>query len=391
MSDNICEHCEREECFICEACLVCLEDPDHEKCPHCMNCMQDGNCQEVCIACGVCTEDYDIHTVCPECGMCCHDGNTCGEWGTTTVNPWGNDYSISVGGAWENVWTFLGENHLTVDPVQAAAEFYVLEAISAGVLYPVPGVTAERYGDQADDEFFQLFGVTKKEVKALIIKRNKHLNKRRTEEPEFNLSYLMGTAEKMLEELVETLDRLFIEYLNLAIGGELRYHACLRYEDCGTYQTLGRSSAWVQWNTIYNKYGASALRKAGELFLEFDDNGFGGPGWADGAFVLADRLEGKLGPNEQMNKRMFIDRVWTLEHNNGCMLNKVHWPTHNALGWKEDMLPQLFDFHASNPPHFDRLMDCVSDSVEDLHKEYYNAAIEVLANRGEKIPEKVAS
>jgi len=134
-------------------------------------------------------------------------------------------------------------------------------------------------------------------------------------------------AARKLARLEEQLASEFVSYLDMAIGGELRYvkrHLgedalppdllCFFREICPGH----RGKAWLVWTVVRRALGPRALEIAGELFSDsrWREN-FGGSAWASVTRLLRQHLEGDLSP------RIFVDQCFSLEHNTGSVFNKL--------------------------------------------------------------------
>lgn len=295
--------------------------------------------------------------------------------GYSTVTPW-EKRGITVTGItndsnWEEAWPVLGKGHKKFDPCQRAADFYLLEALSNNI--PAFNGTSEIKKINSIDpaSFGDLFdGI---EVDLALVEEAYKVGKEKVESsPELMIGSLMGQAELELETLVESTDEILVEYFHMAVAGEARHHKAVGGRILSG--SSNRSAAWVGWKKVYAEIGEDALMDLHELFLEFDDGSFGGVPWAQACEVLHERLTGKLGPDEYTNKKMFIDRAWTLEHNGGCFLNKIGWTTKNDKGWGLDYLKsRVLDAHASNPTNFKLLLKVASKKVVELYSKYYDA------------------
>lgn len=142
---------------------------------------------------------------------------------------------------------------------------------------------------------------------------------------------LKGSAEakEALERLEETLAPEFANYLDIAVGGELRYArrqlgdrapSELRpFFDEVSERGLERGAAWLTWGVLRRVHGVRALELAEETFrTEGWRAGFGGKAWASIASVLRAFLERRI------NRRVFIDATFSLQHNSGIALNKLY-------------------------------------------------------------------
>jgi hypothetical protein len=326
-----------------------------------------------------CGEHLNEYGSCSDCEFCDDCGEhkedcSCGEFGSAQRPPW-ERRGIKVEAVtekmnWQLVWP---EIDTTIDPVQAAADFYLLEAITAGVVVPMPGkqFKAARHNKQVDERFFELYDITDpSDQEAILAARDKQLEEKRETNPQFRLEWAMGEAEQHLERFVERLDATMVAYSHMAIAGELRHHVAVRDR-----LSTERSSAWCGWPRILEAVGNQALLDAAKLFYEFGGGGYGGPPWANACEVLHARLEGTLGPDGpegKINKRMFIDRIWTLEHNGGCFLNKIPWSILNGKQWHVGSMRSVLDAHAAMPTNFQRLLKVASPEVRYVFDSHIN-------------------
>ena len=148
-------------------------------------------------------------------------------------------------------------------------------------------------------------------------------------------------AQEMQAEQVARLAPSLANYTNFAVGGELRH--VLKYTswgelseeyqkfypdphiDDGAHYHLNRPVAWRGWHAIWIRYGIEAVDAAETMFhtLSWGGSCYGGSAWGRIAGTLAGYLKGTLRP------KLFIDRVWSIQHNGGTLLNKA---PHRLLG-----------------------------------------------------------
>lgn len=367
---DVCDNCGRSGCACCGSC-------DTSPCECCNECGEPPNS---CIGYCHCGEHLDTYyelchscDTCDDCGEFKSDGCDCSQFGISHDTPW-ERRGIKVDplhskGSWELLWPEIDPK---IDPVQSAADFYLLESVSSGVANQIPGMMLSpfKFDDEADHAFLKLCGVTTiKERKELIKARNIRVAERRAVDPIFDARWIMNEAQERLENLVEVLDEIFVAYGHMAISGELRHHHAVG----GRSLSTSRSSAWCGWRRVLNAVGNQALMDASELFREFDGGGYGGPPWANCAEVLYQRLEGKLGPDGpdgKINKRMFIDRIWTLEHNGGSFLNKINWSILNPKEWHLGMMKTLLNAHAAQPTDYKTLVKVASKDTVELFRQF---------------------
>ena len=134
-------------------------------------------------------------------------------------------------------------------------------------------------------------------------------------------------AARLLARLEEELASEFSCYLDVAVGGELRYarrhlgdDALPRDLAC-YFAEIGpghRGKAWMVWTVVRRALGLHALELAHDVFSQdgWREN-FGGWAWACVARLLRSYLEGELKP------RIFVDQCLSLEHNTGSVFNKL--------------------------------------------------------------------
>lgn len=165
-------------------------------------------------------------------------------------------------------------------------------------------------------------------------------------------------ARAKLAELEDALAKEFSSYLDIAVGGELRYARSSLGDECPKKlapfmreaSLADRGTAWMVWGVIRRAWGLRALELAEETFeLPGWRGAFGGEAWASIASVLRAYLEGRI------NKRIFVDRCFSLEHNSGCCLNKLYDT--------RDLKPVL-DAHGVDD--YVTLLDCASEEVRLL-------------------------
>lgn len=134
-------------------------------------------------------------------------------------------------------------------------------------------------------------------------------------------------AKQKLAELETRLAAEFAAYLDIAVGGELRYARSMLGDDCPKelepyikeVALADRGTAWLAWGIVRRIWGLQALELAQDTFEMSGWRGaFGGGAWASIASVLRAYLEAKI------NERIFVDRCFSLEHNSGSCFNKLY-------------------------------------------------------------------
>lgn len=289
----------------CDCCRKC----GYERCECCVDCGNSPGWCECCIYCGAQTCE------CPECRNCGEKSPNCScshyssgvrSFGKSKSAPWTKrDKPVMP---LETVPKMSECDNDNIDPIQAAADFYLLDAIKNNVRmnYIKP---------DNDNASARLAGFDPKS--------------------DDRLSALHLAASRSYNSLVERLDRSLLAYAVSVCGGELRYHKALSNK-----LPSSRSSAWGAFTKIVEENGADVLFDAVDLFEEFGSSSYGGHKWAQIAQVTAQRLSGK------MPAWLFVDRIITLQHNGGCVLNKVGWAQKNGLHWDLYQMQNFLNAHA---------------------------------------------
>lgn len=362
-----------------ELCDECGESEDDCSCINCCNCGDKVQYSSY----DLCTVCEDSHSgcceCCSDCGMsyceCCEScgGATsscgCGDsFGDSSVAGWErrgvNASAYSSTSNWQEIWPEIDSDNF--DLCQEAADFYLLEAITNGLVNSdnpffstVKRVTPE--------QLLILIGATDDQI---VSKLDANRKDRITDKPETKINPLhevlsdtIATAKELFEQRIEKADTIFRAYFHMAVAGEARHHRALK----NRILNADRDRAWSGWRSIYDQVGPEALIDLADLFMEFEGGSYGGTPWANACKILHSREMGTLGPNEFLNKKMFIDRAWTLEHNGGCFLNKISWGVTNPAGWNMgDLKVRILNSHASNPPRYKMLLKAASTEVVNL-------------------------
>ncbi len=349
------------------------EEEEEEEVFSCYNCgteySDEDDSNECCFDCGECGESWHYEEdalqccnyCCPECGEtfncedsaseCCA-GDDSGSMGTSSKAPWahrGIDFSsVENSDDMQAALTHWGIG-VRPDATKGAADFYLLDIMSND-LYQATG---ERTKFITPEVVFNM-----KNMLGMGIGEMRQNAKNRNLSP---FEALMLETSIVTVEHTELFDRVLLAYCQMAIGGELRHH-----------QAVGgvvidppsrRSASWFAWKDAVDMVGPEIFLDAALLFREFGGTSYGGKKWAVPSEIVHMRLTDALGPTDFMNRKLFIDRVWTLEHNGGCFLNKVEWP--NGLD-----MQSVLNAHASNPENVIFLWTKATKEVKELFINY---------------------
>ena len=292
-------------------------------------------------------------------------------YGVTTKNPWPkvkfdpDDTSTD----WGAIFKTLRPKES--DPFQAAADFYLLFGIVNGSFVAIRKDTIPPL--QSAIQAASKLGLSLEDMEW----RNQYLKEVKEFGPWEILRNLTTLARIELVARVDYWDEQFSNYIELACGGEIRHHQAI-----GNVVLSGiRKTAWTQWPRVVALYGIeSTYTTMSNLFDEFNTGSFGGRPWAIAAELIRDRLLERLGPTAYLNKQMFVDRVFTLQHNGGCFLNKLDWANfrmERGLPYSEGigaMPATVLAFQASNPPNIEGLWKYASYEAQEIVKQFLDTA-----------------
>lgn len=352
-----------------------MEDEDEPLCSTCdleeTACQCCGDCGEYpCCCCGECG-----YAECECCGECeaypctCNDGH-----GTSEIAPWTHrgceiERKRHVTSKWSDIWPEIDRD---IDPIIAACDFYLLEAFTSNSIFNFKPTDSPVLTKEQESDLLDLLGIFElKDRKAFLKERAKRVQEIMESSPEAKLSGLMKKAETLQADLINKLDESFTAYVHVAVAGEIRHHKAIG----GTHLDSERDVAWSGWRDIYESVGNQALLDVAELFEEFENDAYGGPKWADAAKILHLRLEGSLGPNDLVNKKLFVDRVFSMQHNGGQLLNKIEWKIKNIKKANVSYLATVLNHHASEPPDILFLYRVASKEVQDVILEAFKIGI----------------
>lgn len=246
---------------------------------------------------------------------------------------------------WKSEWNLDPEN---LDVVQAAADYYLLDAMRAGLVGTTDGkgnMVLERLDWSGN-------GVTVKASTSFRI--------------------IMDEAQDMFDALVDKWDPILQSYTHMACGGELRHHNAVG----GGVLNSDRDMAWNGWKLIYEAVGPDALTDAAALFREFGGGSFGGEPWAQACEILHARVTGVIKP------ALFLDRIFNAQHNGGVLLNKVTWKgevSRYTTGQYDytinELQSRVLPAHGAEPePNYPTLLAYASPEVKALFSDCFEFA-----------------
>lgn len=330
-------------CYYCEHSEGCGFQDQSTYCQDCYGCKEHCTCgKHHCDDCGEEVKDSkwcEDSELCHDCCSCdspsdSGDSSTYGKsklpgWVergiTIELPPKNRDYELA--------WGFKPEEY---DLVQEMASFYVKEYVVSNV---------------------QLIGVSQALMSEEVLDA-------------------IEQARSLFNAQIERLDPVLQSYIDMAVGGELRYHQAMRAVGLGK-GNFSRESAWVNWRHVREQVGPEALLDAAKLAREVGSGGILGPAWAVPAEILHSRITG------QIDARTFIDRAFSLQHNGGCLFNKVIWRTANRPGWDLQAIQFMIGpAHFANPIQWGPLLAAADAESVAVFNRYWKAANKVRASIG---------
>jgi hypothetical protein len=159
----------------------------------------------------------------------------------------------------------------------------------------------------------------------------------------YDLSLDFDDVEPLFAKKRDYLEGQFSRYVDMAVGGEFRHcHGSVYVEEVNKFRKKSplhelivgkhmkngsRFGVWVDWFDVRKEYGLDALKVVVEGFNTLSwSTSMGGKTWGRCAKVLHDYLCG------DMTKTMFVDTVWSLQHNNNIVLDKA-WSINGDLAF----------------------------------------------------------
>lgn len=378
--DECNEHCDCAKCGNCDektesTCSNCNYCPDCCECTSCDDCGYKygdvcGNCEKCenccsCYYCESCEKKVDDDNFCHNCchGLnCCCDCSTCDDCGNTT-NNWCEEHEKCkpcCGCGQQRLddpgWRRRGQKvvveyedpqygkYLNWDPAAFMADFYLLDYMAATHVFSYCNDVELRT----------------------------------------SLEAFADVAREKRDAVVAEIDPVFREYVDIAVGGEVRHHRAvsrMRTPDGAPISDRldgRRERAWGEWKSVRKQLGPQALLDAAELFYDMSD-GYGGKKWAAAAEILHARETGKI------PAWMFVDRVFTMQHNGGMLLNKVAWKGHHRVIGDYHMCQDIGNAHHAEETALPVLLVAATTGVEVLFGEWWTLTNRIRRASGEQL------
>lgn len=247
--------------------------------------------------------------------------------------PWAQDLRCAFTTSknkWVKFWPAF-EKEALVNPVSSAADFYLYEYIvhASGINSRIPD---HIYRDFLDNGF------------------------------NLSVTYNAGIeAKKQQRQLEDFCVPIFKEYLHYAIVCELCHDAVF----ARSFFVSNAYEAYWGWGNLCSVVGKeTAANHARSLFMRPWKDCFGGKPWAKVAELLAKGEAGTIS-GAPFDNHLFLDRIFSLEHNTGSVFNKNIW------NYK-----QHYKMDSTANPHYIPYMRTVLDTHHrgDIEKLRYHAS-----------------
>lgn len=326
-----------------------------------------------------------------------------GVGGTISV-PWQrHGFFCSRGGSnhgwkenedWQFRYQFLYNNR-HIDIVSSAADLYLLEAMAFDVANPRPKPVADIgnitgivqnpkdvlaligvRGDQTVNKWVEKYGEGANPAKMLSSLYGNYPDTLLIQVPiNKSLAKIRNEAHELLSTGSTALGLILRDYMHYAAVGELGYHKEMVKgfdSDIGVFVS---SQGW--WDFICHAGGETAAKTASDIFRDKTlaktkawGSSYGGEKWAKATDMLRYYEKGRMG-KKPFDAKMFADRMFSLQHNTGSILNKWQWGggRARAAGYHVENMTKILDAHANSD--FKRLSEVCSEQVFDMLLEYW--------------------
>lgn len=167
--------------------------------------------------------------------------------------------------------------------------------------------------------------------------------------------------EAKFEEYAQVVAKQLAVYLDAACGGELRH---VNFAGMGKSVINSRSIARRDWRGKRQDQGLNLLQSGRQRFFSGGwAGGYGGPRWGNVANLLVQHLRGEV------STTYFVDQAFGLEHNGGCVFNKL------ADYWTQGELKKVLDANLNQ--NWKALMTYASPWAVTMFTDWLGAEAEI--------------
>ena len=267
------------------------------------------------------------------------------------------DYS-NIGYHYLQRWPALGNAASAFNLTRSAVDFYCLYAVAFDAY--APQASTMKLWPHIDYQFMtEVLEYTPEQVAEIVDARNAEWTERER---------LQYASRGRFAALIDTVVPAIREYCIMAVCGEARHHPAIG----GPVLNTDRRRAWCGAKDLYTNHGPEVLKLLAELHEEIQGANVAGTPWANAARVTYALETNGFHPDPMINKMIFLDRVWNMQHNCGVLFNK-----HNFALQIEDPntasiynLNETLEWHGKNPPKVKMMANCASPDVREMFKGY---------------------
>jgi len=259
-------------------------------------------------------------------------------------HPWTRDNIRVFGRGFEQGYKETWKTHewKQIPLIEMVADYYLLDGIASCVV--VPGVAPPQT-------------IVNAELMVEMLKAGFYVRERASD--------LKATAFKAavaFAKLVTKNAPIVRDYMHYAMAGELSCSEDL-YRSIGSYESY---DACVSWHHMIKEFGyEKCARWAMEAFDECEwPGGYGGYAWESIAQV-AHNYETGTWLGQRFGSREFLDRAFSLQHNNATVFDKTQW--------QDDPSDLEYVLNAHSESRWNILYNNASQTTRTLFNEHVEA------------------
>lgn len=268
---------------------------------------------------------------------------------------------------WKDAWSLSPQIH---DPIEMAASFYTLQWLKLQ-LEPLVSSVWNDHSEEVIKNAGKRLNLNDEQIATRIVDGEK--KHRDSVTPEYKLH---RDVTRYLDIWCEDNEFWISRFIAMVCGGELRHHNDCKGENALSYV---KTTAWLLWLGYQEIVGVEpSWEKALEMFKSDDwETGYGGDNWAAGIELLMKWNEYLLSKDNRANSRIFIDRVFNLEHNGGSYFSKLEdfWAKNEHGLSIDDLSLKILPMHSGDDPDIDGLAYHSNENVKQFMHRFDNLSL----------------
>ncbi len=142
--------------------------------------------------------------------------------------------------------------------------------------------------------------------------------------------------QRAMDEYSEVLAKEVALYLDAACGGELR-HMKGGFDGLTSYDRGLARREWRKTRMAKGPGMVTAMTNSFNYKSNWSSNSYGGQKWGQASSLLGRFLHGEMRPST------FVDMTFDLQHNGGCIFNKLQYSSFLGFGWNLVGLTPVLD------------------------------------------------